>query len=63
MSDKGTKDRAEEHSRPRRRGIVTALLIFATIRAFSIWANRQALNTTNWTNTTELLGTGATPNG
>ncbi len=43
----------------RRRGIVTALLIIATalafLAAFSVWANRQALNTDNWTNTSTKL--------
>lgn len=38
---------------------VTALLIIATLLAFagifSIWVNRQALNTENWTNTSEKL--------
>ncbi len=48
-----------EPSAPRRRGVVTAILILATFLAFvgvfSIWANRQALNTDNWVNTSSKL--------
>jgi hypothetical protein len=46
--------------RPRRRGWARALVVLASILAFAailaIWANRQLLNTDNWTDTsTELL--------
>jgi hypothetical protein len=46
--------------RPRRRGWARALVVLASILAFAailaVWANRQLLNTDNWTNTsTELL--------
>jgi hypothetical protein len=52
--------RSTEQSKAPRRGIVTVLLVLATLLAFlasfSVWANRQALNTDNWVNTsTELL--------
>ncbi|MFN8160452.1 MAG: SHOCT domain-containing protein [Solirubrobacterales bacterium] len=42
-----------------RRGVVTALLVVATllafVSAFSIWVNRQALNTDNWVDTSSKL--------
>ena len=41
------------------RGVVAALLVVGTLVAFlaifSIWVNRQALNTDNWVNTSEKL--------
>jgi hypothetical protein len=44
---------------PRRRWYVTALVIVATVLAFvaifSLWVNRQALNTDNWTTTSSKL--------
>jgi hypothetical protein len=51
---------APAETRPRRRGWARALVVLASILAFAailaIWANRQLLNTDNWTNTsTELL--------
>jgi len=51
---------AETRSRHPRRGWARALVVLASIVAFAailaIWANRQVLNTDNWTNTsTELL--------
>jgi hypothetical protein len=57
MSEEST---SEERKRPRRRGWARALVVLASILAFAailaIWANRQVLNTDNWTNTsTELL--------
>jgi hypothetical protein len=50
----------ETAARPRRRGWARALVVLASILAFAailaVWANRQLLNTDNWTNTsTELL--------
>src|SRR5207237_642823 len=51
----------ETHSQvvPRRRWYVTALVIVATVLAFvaifSLWINRQALNTDNWTTTSGKL--------
>jgi hypothetical protein len=47
-------------SRPRRRGWARALVVLASILAFTailaVWANRQLLNTDNWTRTsTQLL--------
>ena len=52
-------DKPAAEGTPRRRGIVTALLIFATLLAFvasfSVWVNRQALNTDNWVNTSTKL--------
>jgi len=47
-------------ARPRRRGLVTTLVVIGTLAAFlaviALWANRQALNTDNWANTsTQLL--------
>jgi hypothetical protein len=44
---------------PRRRWFVTALVLLATLLAFvaifSLWINRQALNTDNWTTTSSKL--------
>ena len=44
---------------PRRRWSVTALVLLATVLAFvaifSLWINRQALNTDNWTTTSSKL--------
>jgi hypothetical protein len=44
---------------PRRRWYVTALVLVATVLAFvaifSVWVNRQALNTDNWTTTSGKL--------
>jgi hypothetical protein len=50
----------ETDVRPRRRGWARALVVLASILAFAailaVWANRQLLNTDNWTDTsTELL--------
>src|SRR5687768_2020957 len=50
----------ETAARPRRRGWARALVVVASVLAFAailaVWANRQVLNTDNWTNTsTELL--------
>jgi hypothetical protein len=46
-------------ARPRRRGVVTALLVAAGIvtflLAFASWANRQALDTDEWTRTSSEL--------
>jgi hypothetical protein len=46
--------------RPRRRGLVMTMIVIGTLLAFfavvSIWVNRQALNTENWSTTsTQLL--------
>ncbi len=46
--------------RPRRRALVTTLVVLGTLAAFlaviALWANRQALNTDNWADTsTQLL--------
>ena len=45
--------------RARRHWYVTALIILATVLAFvgifSLWVNRQALNTDNWVNTSSKL--------
>jgi hypothetical protein len=52
--------KAGQVAAPRRRWYVTALVLVATVLAFvaifSVWVNRQALNTDNWVDTsTELL--------
>src|SRR4051812_20525428 len=43
----------------RRRGLVATLLVFAVLTGFvgmfAVWVNRQALNTDNWTQTSERL--------
>lgn len=43
----------------RHRGLVAALLVIATIlgffACFAVWVNRQALNTTHWTNTSSEI--------
>lgn len=48
-----------EESAPGHRGIVAALVVVGTLIAFlaifSIWVNRQALNTDNWVHTSERL--------
>jgi hypothetical protein len=53
-ADTDVEQRSPGHPR-----IATALLIVATLLSFlaifSIWVNRQALNTDNWTNTSEKL--------
>ncbi len=56
-------DRAqtEKHRlhRPDRKGVVTLLLILASVlaffAAFAVWVDRQALNTDNWTDTSTKL--------
>jgi hypothetical protein len=52
-------DNAKAVRAPRRRWFVTALVIVATVLAFvaifSLWINRQALNTDNWTTTSSKL--------
>jgi hypothetical protein len=49
----------EGEPRPRRRALVTALVVVGTIAAFgavlALWANRQALNTDNWADTSTKL--------
>ena len=49
----------ESRGAPRRRWYVTALVIVATVLAFvsifSLWVNRQALNTDNWVTTSGKL--------
>jgi len=49
-----TRERTSGHPR-----IVAALLVVATLIAFlaifSIWVNRQALNTDNWVHTSDKL--------
>ncbi len=56
MDEKETTPSAKNQGHPR---VVATLLIVATLLAFagifSIWVNRQALNTENWTNTSEKL--------
>lgn len=46
-------------ARPRRRALVTTLLVIAVITGliamFAVWVNRQALNTDNWTQTSSEL--------
>jgi putative oligomerization/nucleic acid binding protein len=57
------EDSEEPHAaaaRPRRRALVTTLVVIGTLAAFlaviAVWANRQALNTGNWADTsTQLL--------
>ncbi|MGN6257439.1 MAG: SHOCT domain-containing protein [Solirubrobacterales bacterium] len=48
-----------DHTRPRHRVLVAVLLVLGTLVAFlatfSVWVNRQALNTDNWTNTSTKL--------
>lgn len=48
-----------DHTRHRHRVLVATLLVIGTLVAFlatfSIWANRQALNTDNWVNTSTRL--------
>jgi hypothetical protein len=60
----GTEDEPGEpqagEPRPRRRALVTTLVVVGTLAAFlaviALWANRQALNTDNWADTsTQLL--------
>ncbi len=49
---------ASASSRPRR-GIVTALVVLASVillfGIFAVWAKRQALDTNEWTNTSSEL--------
>jgi hypothetical protein len=51
-----SEEKAASNGHPR---VVTALLVIGTILAFvaifSIWANRQALNTENWVDTSDRL--------
>jgi hypothetical protein len=53
-AESSTRERTSGHPR-----IVAALLVLATLIAFlaifSIWVNRQALNTDNWVNTSDKL--------
>src|SRR4051794_28179228 len=48
-----------EEQRVRRRGFAVTLVVLASIAAFlaifSLWANRQLLNTENWTTTSSKL--------
>jgi hypothetical protein len=48
-----------DHTRRRHRVLVAALLVLGTLVAFlatfSVWVNRQALNTDNWVNTSTRL--------
>src|SRR3954454_17843979 len=48
-----------EQPKVRRRGIAVTLVVLASIAAFlailSLWANRQLLNTENWTTTSSKL--------
>ena len=59
MTTEDVKTEAETKSRPRRRAWARALVVLASIIAFaailSIWANRQILNTDNWTTTSTRL--------
>jgi len=51
--------KAGHEAAPRRHWYVTALVLVATVLAFvaifSLWVNRQALNTDNWTTTSGKL--------
>ena len=59
MTTEDVKTEVETKSRPRRRAWARALVVLASIIAFaailSIWANRQILNTDNWTTTSTRL--------
>ena len=50
---------SEDHVRPRRRGLVTTLVVVATLLAFltinALWINRQALNTDNYAESSSQL--------
>ncbi|HUA12255.1 MAG TPA: hypothetical protein VMA83_09640 [Solirubrobacteraceae bacterium] len=50
---------AAEHRHKRRRVLVASLLALATVigvfAVFAVWANRQVLNSENWTNTSSQL--------
>jgi Short C-terminal domain len=50
---------AQDGARPRRRTLVTVLVVLGTLVAFvaivAVWVNRQALNTDNWANTSTRL--------
>lgn len=58
-TDSSDRKRAEEAPRKGHPKIVAALIVlgtlFAVLAIFSIWANRQALNTDNWVSTADRI--------
>ena len=59
MPEESTPDPERSHERPRRRALVTTLIVIATVLGFfaitAVWVNRQALNTDNWTSSSSKL--------